>query len=130
MVDVALLVLLHDPFEDGVEYIAVEDGDGEHVADVVEGVDADAEARHADLPCPASGIHGPEGFFVLVVDGWAVTVVLGVAEVFLAVLAHHVPPEVKVWRVRRGQDQNELEYPGRKHAEHPARYRNLRGIPT
>jgi hypothetical protein len=107
---VALVVSLDESIEDAVKYVSVEHRNGEDVADEVERVNGHPEREDTD---PAGGVglvEGPEWLLVGVVDGVTVAVMFGIAQELLAVLAHHVAPQVKVRSVLGGQDAGRLKH--------------------
>jgi hypothetical protein len=94
--DGALIVEVNQAIEDAVEDVGVKHSHGEDVTDKIECVDPDAKAEDADLASLAGLIEGPERLLVGIVDWVAVAVVLGIAEELLAVLTHHVAPQIEV----------------------------------
>src|SRR5215211_3356137 len=108
----ALVVALDEPIEDPIKDVSVEDGNGEDVAGEVQRVNGHPESEDADPPGRVCLGEGSEWLLVGVVDGVTVAVMFGVAKELLAVLAHHVAPQVKVRAVLGRQDAGRLEYAG------------------
>src|SRR5829696_10564247 len=117
----ALVVALDQPIEDPIKHVSVKDGNGEDVADEVQRVNGHPESEDADPPGRVRLVEGPEWLLVGVVDGVTVAVMFGIAQEFLAVLAHHVAPQVKVRAVLGRQDAGRLEHAGGHDAEQPTR---------
>ena len=99
--DCALAVGGHEVAEDVVEDVCLDDCDGEDLSPECQGIEADAEAGHADGALRSCLVQGSEGLGAFIVDqGAEVAVVLEVAEELLAVLPHRVAPQVEIMRVR------------------------------
>src|SRR5215218_10381423 len=124
----ALVVALDEPIEDPIKDVSVEDGNGEDVADEVQRVNGHPESEDADPASRVRLVEGPKWLLVGVIDGVTVAVMFGIAQELLAVLAHHVAPQVKVRAVLGRQDAGWLEHAGGHDAEQPTRDGDTLGV--
>ncbi|MGH8908852.1 MAG: hypothetical protein ACRD0K_20750 [Egibacteraceae bacterium] len=91
--------------------------------------EAKSEAEHSDGAFLACLVQGSERLGASVVDqGAQVAVVLEVAEELLAVLAHHLAPQVEIVGARGAGHARRLEDARRHDVEHPTADSDLGGI--
>src|SRR5215218_4280024 len=126
----ALVVALDQPVEDAIKDVSVEDRNGEDVADEVQRVNGHPEGEHADPAGRVRLVQGPEWLLVGVIDRVPVAVMFGIAEELLAVLTHHVAPQVEVRAVLARQDAGGLEHAGGHDAQQTTSDGYALGIPA